>query len=366
MPNGSAPGMVLRECLHAAIAAPSVHNTQPWLFRVWPGGVDIYADRARALPVIDPRGRELLISVGAAAFNLRVSVLARGRMPVQELLPDPRNPDLAVRITVGPHTAVPETARRLAQAIPHRHTNRRPFSNVLVPSFVHSELADAAAAETGTLIVTGQQTRETVLGVVRTAENRWRNDPAYWRELKMWTSDQPERCDGIPTAAFGPWSALEMVPLRDFGLVQPARGRYATDFEQPPTIAVLYTDRDTPEHWLRAGQALERLLLTATVRGVATTLMTQPMEIPELRALLANAPDGKIAQAVLRLGYGTPGTPSPRRNVDECLVRTRAPGQGAPGQGALGQGALGPGLPRQGVPGPRAAEPGVAGSTARV
>lgn len=322
--------MVLRECLHAAIAAPSVHNTQPWLFRVWPGGVDIYADRNRALPVIDPRGRELMISVGAAAFNLRVSVLARGRMPVQELLPDPRQPDLAVRVTVGPHTAIPETARRLAQAIPHRHTNRRPFSDVIVPGYVLDELAEAAAAETGTLVLANQDAREAVLGLVRTAENRWRNDPAYWRELKSWTSDQPERSDGIPTAAFGPWSALEVVPLRDFGLVQPSRGRYATDFEQPPTIAVLYTDDDSPEHWLRAGQALERLLLTATVRGVATTLMTQPMEIPELREMLANAANGKVAQAVLRLGYGTPGTPSPRRSVDECLIGPNVPGPAVP------------------------------------
>ncbi len=336
MPHGNAPGMVLRECLHAAIAAPSVHNTQPWLFRAWPGGVDIYADRSRALPVIDPRCRELMISIGAAAFNLRVSVLARGRMPVQELLPDQQQPDLAVRMTVGPHTAVPETARRLAHAIPHRHTNRRPFSDVLVPGYVIAELTEAVSAESGTLILANQEAREAVLGVVRTAENRWRNDPAYWRELKAWTSDQPERSDGIPTAAFGPWSALEVVPLRDFGLVQPARGRYATDFEQPPTIAVLYTDEDTPEQWLRAGLALERLLLTATVRGVATTLMTQPMEIPELRALLADASGGKVAQAVLRLGYGTPGTPSPRRGVDECLIGPGVPIPGAPIPGLPG------------------------------
>jgi len=320
MTSGYELGVVLRECLHAAIAAPSVHNTQPWLFRVWPGGVDVYADRRRALPVIDPCGRELLISAGAATFNLRVAILAHGRVPVHELRPDPHQPDLVARVGIGPYTAVPETARRLAQAIPHRRTNRRPFSDLPVPTDVLADLADAAAVEGATLVVADPEVRHAVLGLVRTAENRWRADPAYWRELATWTTDRPDRRDGVPPAAFGPWSALEAIPLRDFGLVQPARGRHAADFEDSPTIAVLYTTGDSADQWIRAGQALERVLLTATVRGLATTPMTQPLEIPELRDLLTDSAGGNVAQAILRLGYGPPGTPSPRRRVDECLI----------------------------------------------
>jgi nitroreductase len=320
MTSGHELGAVVRECLHAAIAAPSVHNTQPWLFQVRPGGVDVYADRRRALPVIDPRGRELLISVGAATLNLRVAILAHGRIPVQQLWPDPRRPDLVARLTIGPYTTVPQTARRLAQAIPHRHTNRRPFSNVLVPSDVLTELADAAAVEGATLVVADPEVRHAVLSLVRTAESRWRNDPAYWNELATWTADQPTRRDGIPPAAFGPWSAMEVVPLRDFGLIQPVRGRHAADYEDPPTIVVLYTAGDSPYQWVRAGQALQRVLLNATVRGVATTPMTQPLEIPNLRDLLTDTTGGNVAHAILRLGYGPPGTPSPRRSVDECLI----------------------------------------------
>jgi nitroreductase len=333
MTSGGEIGAVLRECLQAAIAAPSVHNTQPWLFQVRPGGVDVYADRRRALPVIDPRGRELLISVGAATLNLRVAILAHGRVPVQQLWPDRRRPDLVARVTIGPHTTAPETARRLAQAIPHRHTNRRPFSGVLVPGEVLTELADAAAVEGATLVLADPEVRHGVLSLVRTAESRWRNDPAYWNELATWTAEQAERRDGVPPAAFGPWSAMEIVPLRDFGLIQPVRGRYAADFEDSPTIAMLYTAGDSPDQWVRAGQALERVLQTATVRGVASTPMTQPLEIPELRDLLTDRSGGHVAHAILRLGYGQPGTPSPRRSVDECLigpvVTARRPSVGA-------------------------------------
>jgi nitroreductase len=334
-------GAVLRECLHAAIAAPSVHNTQPWLFRVRPDGVDVYADRSRSLPVIDPRGRELLISVGAATFNLRVAILAHGRVPVQELWPDPGQPDLVARVTVGPHTTVPGTARRLAEAIPHRRTNRRPFSGLPVPTEVLADLADAAVVEGGILVVVDPEVRHAVLSLVRTAENRWRNDPAYWRELAAWTVEQPARRDGVPPAAFGPWSAMEMVPLRDFGLIHPVRGRHAADFEQPATIAVLYTAGDSRDQWVRAGEALERVLLTATVRGVATTPMTQPLEIPDLRNLLTDAGGGYVAHAILRLGYGPPGTPSPRRGVNECLIgpatATRVNGQSSAVVGADGE-----------------------------
>jgi hypothetical protein len=44
--------------------APSLHDSQPWLFQIGDDRVDVYADRTRQLEVLDPAGRELLISVG--------------------------------------------------------------------------------------------------------------------------------------------------------------------------------------------------------------------------------------------------------------------------------------------------------------
>jgi hypothetical protein len=88
---------------------------------------------------------------------------------------------------------------------------------------------------------------------------------------------------------------------------------------------VLYTADDSPDQWICAGQALERVLLTATVRGVAATPMSQPLEIPDLRDLLTDATGGNVAHVILRLGYGPPGTPSPRRSVDECMIDPATP-----------------------------------------
>ena len=234
--------VALRECLQAAIAAPSIHNSQPWRFRLTGDGVvDIHIDRSRRLTVLDPRGREALISVGAAVFNLRVAMLAGGRTPMLRLLPPGGPPNLAARVTVGPPTRIPETARLLAHAIPQRHTNRRPFHDIAIPSEVLTDLADAARVEGGTLILVNPLVRDRVLGLVRTAEIRRRTEPAYWTELAQWTVQDNGRGDGVPPSAYGPWSAMEAVPIRDFGLVQPAARREVKLYEIDPTIAVLYT-----------------------------------------------------------------------------------------------------------------------------
>ncbi|WBC22620.1 MULTISPECIES: nitroreductase family protein [unclassified Solwaraspora] len=306
-------------CLEAAAAAPSVHNSQPWRFRPHPTGIEVLADRRRQVDLVDPAGRELTISVGAAVFNLRVAMLAHGRMPVMLLLPEPDNPDLLARIAVGAPTETDETVRLLARAVAHRRTNRRPFADLAVPGEVLDELTAAARTEHGRLAVVDPMMRSSVLALIGTAEDRRRVDPAYWAELERWTRDRPGRLDGVPPQAFGPWPVPRTVPVRDFGLVWPAPRRRVAAFEEDPVLAVLYTVGDAPRDWLRAGQALQRVLLTATVRGLATTLLTQPLEFPELRDLLGRQQDGRRAQAIIRIGYGPLSPPVPRRPLAELL-----------------------------------------------
>ena len=121
----------------------------------------------------------------------------------------------------------------------------------------------------------------------------------------------------MPRAAFGPWDALETLPLRDFGLTRPDEPRRSAHFEARPTLVMLCTNGDTPERWLRAGQALERVLLTATVRGLATTPLSQPLEVPRMRELLANGTGAP--QVILRIGYGPASAASPRRPLSDVV-----------------------------------------------
>jgi nitroreductase len=123
----------------------------------------------------------------------------------------------------------------------------------------------------------------------------------------------------VARTEFGPWDALETLPLRDFGLTRPTEPRRTARFEADPTMVVLSTAADGPEQWLRAGQALERVLLTATVRGLASTPMTQPLEIPELRELASAGPGGGVPQVILRIGYGPACPTSARRPIRDVL-----------------------------------------------
>jgi len=310
----------LADCVEAAIAAPSIHNSQPWRFRIRDGGIDVFADWARRLEVIDPTGRELLISVGAAVYNLRLAVHQQGREPVLHLLPDPSHPDLVARVEPGQQATPHESLIVLAAAIPRRHTNRRPFARMVVPASVLEELAAAAQAEGAILSVADPVGRNAILSLVHTADQRLRTQGIYRAELTEWTTPAHSRLDGVPPKAFGPWDAMEALPLRDFGLTQPQLRRSRENFEPYPTIVVLSTQGDAAEHWLRAGQALQRVLLTATVSGLASTPMSQPLEIPELRQLVTDTAAGRWAQVILRLGYGQPTTPTPRRPLTEVLL----------------------------------------------
>ena len=242
-------GRVTRECLETAVLAPSVHNSQPWRFRVHPRGIDVLVDRSRQLAVIDPGGRELLISVGAAVLNLRVAILGHGRVPILRVLPDRGEPDLVARVTLGP-VAVPDpTVHALLAAIPRRHTNRRPFTAAAVPRAVTDELVAAAAAEGATLAITDPIGRDAILGLAATAEEWQRAEAGYRDELTSWTVPPYGRHDGVPAHAFGPHDRYESVPLRDFALTQPELHRRDATFEAHPTVLVLRTTGDGPRDW---------------------------------------------------------------------------------------------------------------------
>ncbi len=313
----------LADCLRAAVAAPSIHNSQPWHFRYHDGGVEVLADRTRQLEVIDPRGRELLISVGAAIFNLRLAMRRLGRVPWVRLFPDPTEPDLVAVVTPGRPTPVNAALADLAAAIPQRHTNRQPFARVAIPSATIDELTDAARVEGATLRVADAVVRNAILGLARTAERRLRAQGRYRAELADWTRPVRGRTDGVPVRSFGPWDVMEHLPLRDFGLALPQLGHDAERFEPFPTIVVLSTEGDTARHWVESGQALQRVLLVATVHHLAATPMSQPLEIPALRELVTDTTSDRWAQVILRLGYGPPTTPTPRRPLTDVVLPRR-------------------------------------------
>ncbi|MDQ7910403.1 nitroreductase [Phytohabitans sp. ZYX-F-186] len=305
------------ECLLAAVAAPSIHNTQPWFFRLRGREIEVWADRERQLSILDPTGRQMYISVGAAIFNLRLALLAHGRIPVLRLLPEPGRRELAARIQAGPTTAPSPTAAVLAAAIARRHTNRHPFAAAAVPWPVLDDLIGAAAVEGARLTVADPIVRDAILSLTATANEIFGRSDYYHAELDAWTGGGPDRRDGVPAYAYPPRDVGGRLPLRHFG-----PSPEVAAFERRPTLIRLSTHDDTPYDWIRAGQALQRVLLTATTRRLAASPVNQALELAELRRLVSGQ---GYAQMVLRIGYADPALGTPRRALFDVLDRGAAP-----------------------------------------
>ncbi len=312
---------ILEKLIAAAVAAPSLHNTQPWRYRLDPGTstIEVRAATERALRHADPMGRALHVSVGAAVFNLRVAVAHFGWEPVVRLLPHPAEPDLlgSVRLA-GPRPGGPGHGQDLYDAVWRRHSSRLPFSGRAIPADVLAGLVEAAAAEGADLVVPGVNETRRILQLTAEAEWFTATDTDRQAENRTWARDGAP--DGLPGAVLGPRDATGRLPVRDFSALRPAYAQPAAAFEPHPLIAVLSTRHDRRADWLRAGQALENVLLTGTTHRVRASLLHQALEWPDIRWALRDPRGGTgHVQMLIRLGYGPDGPACPRRPVLDVL-----------------------------------------------
>ncbi|GAA2324253.1 Acg family FMN-binding oxidoreductase [Streptomyces cuspidosporus] len=317
----------LETLLAAAVAAPSIHNTQPWRFRVNPDthALEVRAARERSLPMADPDGRAQHLSMGAAVFNLRVAAVHLRRQPEVRLLPDPSEPDLIAVVRLGGAIGPHDRSRRrldLYDAIARRHTSRMPFTGRPVPGPVVMEMSEAARAEGARLRLPDIAGTRRLLHLTAVAEARNHASSSRTAETRAWiTPPGSDRPYGIPVTALGPPDAARRMPTRDFTGPLPALHLPALRFERHAQVALLWTAHDRRKDWLQAGQALQHVLLTATAYGVRTSLLHQAMEWPDLRAAIGHPRRPCCPQLLIRFGYGPDGGRTPRAGGWETADR---------------------------------------------
>lgn len=317
----------LRFLLNYAVLAPSGHNTQPWLFKLVDNAIELYADQTRALPVVDPDDRELIISCGAALFNLKIALRYFGFQDLVEVFPDEQKPDLLARIDIGHRILAANETKSLFHAIQKRRTNRLPFLDRPLDHFLLSELRLAASSQYTQLQIIPEASRTAVIDLIAEGDRLQMANPHFRRELAQWIrpSNSPHH-DGIPGYAQGMEERLDaatpLISLAirsfDFGKPQSAKDRKLA--AQAPVLVLLTSRHDGLEDWLATGEALAHLLLRARVADVWASFFNQPIEIAELRPrLTALFPEHGYPQILLRLGYAPETKPTPRRSVDEVL-----------------------------------------------
>ncbi|MBW6437213.1 nitroreductase [Actinoplanes hulinensis] len=294
---------VLAHAARLARHAPSILNTQPWQWHIGRHTAELRPDTTRALPYLDPDHHLMLLSCGAALHHATVAIQAQGRQVTVEHGTDP-----LARLTLGP----PDTPRHtdLAAAITHRRTDRRAFGSQTPGDEIIADLCKAVAAQGLHL----RPVRRDELPLLATATSRAASDaahrPGLRAEVATWTDRPTGYGDGIPTATTAT-ATLRRVPMRDFA---PGSGGGFSVSAAASDIGARYVvlHSDDPDDWLRAGAALSALLLTATVRGVACSPMSELVEAPWPRSILATL-IGTTGHPylVVRLGYPVDDGPPP-------------------------------------------------------
>jgi hypothetical protein len=327
----------LRRAVETALRAPSVHNTQPWRWRIGPAAVELHADRFRHLAATDPDRRDLLISCGAALHHLRAALAGAGVATEVALMPDPE--DRMHLATVRPIEGPPVPALvRMSPSIAGRRTDRRRFSARPVPAELLNALVARAGAEGPRLVlVIGAPRRELLLATLAEAAVLQRTHPGYAAELQRWTHRPAGARDGVPTRNVTSPPVGSAVPpaQRAFGpagLAQsPASPGHHPDEDDGAVFMVITTTEDMERDRIRAGQAASAVLLTATGMGLATTPFSQAMEVRasrlRLRRDVLRVPEHP--QLVIRVGWPVAGADpvpaSPRRPPGSVLMDAPSP-----------------------------------------
>jgi iron-sulfur cluster repair protein YtfE (RIC family) len=323
-PATGAPVEKLIFLLRYAALAPSSHNSQPWIVRPAGDDVLVYADRSRALPVVDPDDRELLMSCGAFVHHLRASIVHYGFEPVVELFPTPADSDLLARVGLGAERPPTYQERLLFWAIRLRRTNRRAFDPRPVPAELLAELVSGAAREGAWLVSVPAENRDDLAELVMQADRRQLADRSFRGELAAWMHSSRARSrDGMRGDALGVpalLSAAGPLAVRTFDIGNGVAARDRKLVDASPELLVLGTKADTPADWLAAGQALSAVLVRAAQDGVCASFLNQPVEVPELRPRVAElAGRAGFPQVVLRMGYGAEARAAPRRPVSDFV-----------------------------------------------
>jgi nitroreductase len=270
----------LADAVAAAGYAPSIHNTQPWRWRIGSDTLDLHLHRKRVLAVTDPATRLATLSCGAALHHARTVLAAEGWRVTVARMPDAADQDHLAHLRVyAPAPADPQAVRHV-RTIPLRHTNRRPVVGAPVGAEDLRAISATVQAEAAWLHILRP---EQVIELCAAADHAQRTEagvPEWRTELAYWTGGARPPGTGIPSVA-GPQPPQTTLPGRDFD----HRGDppISAEHDRAALFAILYGRSDEPRDWLSAGEALSAGWLTATERGISVMPLSAPVEVISTR-----------------------------------------------------------------------------------
>jgi hypothetical protein len=323
MTRATANTEIVTKAIRLACRAPSLHNSQPWLWIVGEGAVDLFVDHERVVRSADRSAREALISCGAALGHFRIAMAAARWKANVDAFPNPSERDHLASLDFSPSEYVTAAERDRAKAILRRRTDRLPFHT---PS--HWELLEPALRNTVdrgkvTLHVLADDARPTLAMASGLTESSRRYDAYYQDEMHWWT--EPFRgYQGVPPSALVSDGERERVGInRKFPAIQHGDRRPEVRTDEAKVL-VLSTPEFTRADALNCGEALSTVLIECTVAGLATCTLTHTTELPKCRVMIQELTGSRaFPQLLIRVGSApvledTPA-PTPRRPLSEIM-----------------------------------------------
>ncbi len=323
-------GKIIRRIMEYGVLAPSVYNSQPWLFQPDEkrGSLDLYADLKRARPVgIDPQLRDLYLALGACAEFMAIA--ASGLGWAAEVIPFPRGKEVsntAARLVFKPQDDVePE---EIFSALLTRQTHGGPYQNDPVGEVRLERLRKISSP-------TDQEHLEFLTDPKDLeAFRRFHEDLGQAvlkredliQEAQGWARKDSNALDGISfsSAGLNPGPLLSLLPL---AWERKAARRMILQSQGGTTSAYIYmsTSQPGPEAYFRSGRWQARLRLTLTVLELACEGLNLPLTFDESQPALfnlLNIPSGERLLWFARIGSPLqkhwPRTQ--RRDPAQCLL----------------------------------------------
>ncbi|MCU0487606.1 MAG: twin-arginine translocation signal domain-containing protein [Anaerolineales bacterium] len=320
--NRSTRQTQMEEIVRYATLAPNGHNTQPWKFAIKEQAIEIHPDITRRLPGVDPKDRELWISLGCALENMMLAARASG------LNPEVTYPETAEVIRIRLTTDISQVDP-LFDAIPQRQNTRSEYNGQPIPKADFDRLQSLELEPGISLRFSNTPGElETIVEYVNQGNLIQYADMVFVDELIAWLRFNKKEASASRDGLYSGCSGNPEVP-RWLGkmFVAGTKPQQQADIDAKKLRSsagafVIASETDDKTGWVRTGQAYERLALQMTSLNIKSAFLNQPIEVTTLRSQFQRAIGLGNAwpQLLVRFGYAETLPHSLRRPVDQVLL----------------------------------------------
>jgi hypothetical protein len=294
-------------------AAPSIHNSQPWRWRIGDDAMDLVLERNRLLHSADADTRLAVVSCGAALHHARLALAAQGwRADVERAPAGAERSDLA-RVRLTGRVTPDVHAVRLVRAAEYRRTDRRGSPGAPLDFDKLRTITAAVRVESAEVKLLRPRQVFALAEAAEQAQRIAQENAAWQVEIEHWVGGSRPYGTGIPAQAL-PADPLRLV-ARGRELRRPGPALVHESREHAAVFGILCTAGDTRLDWLRAGEGLSAGWLTATDLEVSVLPLSIVTEIATSRTIVRHLigwdgyPHLALRFAAGLAGTGTTGTP---------------------------------------------------------